>query len=163
MKRIEILQSTNPTIAVRLRDVNLVGTFVQDVDGESVVRHSYFTIRHSDSSFMPVSEEKGELQIEMAESSLASSWTTEDEYGNIFTINNSLNDETGPYSYAEVKLSRTYTRLLHDHDYYFQFNLIDRQGDDGQYTYSMFAVDEKPMMLRVRTNLVDLRDANENG
>jgi len=162
MERIEILQGTNPTIAVRLRDVNLVGTFVQNVDGEDVVRHSYFTIRHSDSSFRPISEEKGEVQVEMQESALDTAWSTEDEYGNIFTINNSLSDDKGPYSIAKIELSRTYTRLLHDHDYYFQFNLIERQGEEGAYAYCMFAVDEKPLVLRVKTNLADLRSSDEN-
>ena len=144
MERIEILQGTNPMIAVNVKDVTLVPTFTQTVGEEDVVRHSYFTIRHSDSSFRPLDVNKGELQIEMD-----STGNVNDEYGNSFMIENK-EDGTG---YAEVRLSRSYTRLMHDHDYFFQFNLID---DDG----NLFAVGDKPTPIVVRTNLADFREAD---
>lgn len=143
MERIEILQGTNPMIAVKVKDVTLVPTTTQTVSGETITRHSYFTIRHDDTSFLPLDVTKGELQIEMD-----STGTVNDEYGNSFIIQNNNNE-----GYAEVRLSRSYTKLLHDHDYFFQFNLID---DDG----NLFAVGQKPTRIVVRTNLADFTEAD---
>ena len=156
MERIEILQGTNPTIAVKLKGVELIPSFEQTVDGDTVKRCSYFTIRHTDGSYRPIDPKLGELQIEMNEDTgSADSWEETDDYGNVFTIARHVDSVDDEHSIAQVELSRSFTRLLHAHDYYIQFNLIDNNE-------KMFAVDDKPILMRVGTNLADLRDNDEN-
>jgi len=142
MTRIEIIRGTNPTIKLRLKGLGLKSTFDQTIDGDTVTRHCYFTIRHNPSAGA-LNPDLGEMQIEMD-----STGHVVDDMGNDFKINNTT-VEGEPVGVASVALSRTYTRTMHVHEYLMQFNLIDNENN-------MFAVDEKPIILRVVPNVVDL-------
>lgn len=140
--RIEIIRGTNPTIKVKFKGLGLKPTFDQTVDGVTVTRHSYFTIRLNPSP-EALNPAIGEFQIEMD-----STGHVVDDMGNDFRVQNILEDgeTTG---IASISLSRTYTRTLRVMEYMMQFNLIDSEDN-------MFTVDEKPIILRVIPNVADL-------
>ena len=142
MTKVEIIRGTNPSISVKLKGLVLAPVFDETVDSETVTRHSYFTIRHNPGQGT-LDPDKGELQIEMD-----STGHVTDDMANDFYISN-ITEDGEAVGIAKVELSRTYTKTLHDHEYLFQFNLID---DD----HNMFPVPEKPMLLIVSPNVVDL-------